>query len=54
MQTRNNSLKLILGGVFISAALTMVIGFTSAGLAHFQIISLFKREPEIVVKAGTD
>ena len=38
MSTKNNSLKLILGGVFISAALTAVIGFTAANLARFQIV----------------
>lgn len=38
MQTKNNSLKLIIGGVFISAALTAVIGFTAAGLSRFQIV----------------
>ena len=38
MQTKNNSLKLILGGVLISAALTAVIGFTAASLTRFEII----------------
>ena len=38
MQTKNNSLKLILGGVLISAALTAVIGFTAASLTRFEIV----------------
>ena len=38
MQNKNNSVKIILGSVLISAALTAVIGFTAANLTRFTIV----------------
>ena len=38
MQNKNNSLKLIIGSVLVSAALTAVIGFTAASLTRFELV----------------